>query len=280
MQIASVETIQDDRCFIELYRDPFNKRLRIDDYRGDVNTIIEKVEALSILPVTEKIIFKARYEHMAIFFEHGYVLEGKIQHYFCGSDAWFFCKYLVNDRKNSLHWQKEDDMVKSIQKMSVLENMNPLLSQYELRKLTQHDASELATLYQTVFQIYPTPLNDQDYVKKTMEDGTIYYGCLSNGKLVSAASAEVNHFYKNAELTDCATVVEHRKFGLMKYLLCSLEMELKNNGVFCIYSLARALSFGMNAVLHQLGYKFQGRLTNNCYIYDKLEDMNVWVKEN
>jgi beta-lysine N6-acetyltransferase len=38
------------------------------------------------------------------------------------------------------------------------------------------------------------------------------------------------------------------------------------------------LSFGMNAVLYQLGYNYCGRLMNNCYIYDKLENMNMWVK--
>ena len=97
--------------------------------------------------------------------------------------------------------------------------------------------------------------------------------------IVSAASAEVNSQYHNAELTDCATLTNHRKFGLMKNLLERLEAELKQNGIFCAYSIARAQSFGMNAVLHQLGYAYRGRLMNNCYIFDKLENMNMWVKD-
>lgn len=65
----------------------------------------------------------------------------------------------------------------------------------------------------------------------------------------------------------------------MKKLIFLIEEELKNNGIYCVYSIARALSFGMNAAFHQLGYTYQGRLTNNCYIFDKLEDMNIWVKD-
>jgi beta-lysine N6-acetyltransferase len=111
-----------------------------------------------------------------------------------------------------------------------------------------------------------------------MQDGTIYYAYFHQGEIVSAASAEINDFYKNAELTDCATLPEHRKYGLMKMILQELEVELKRRGVFCVYSIARSLSFGMNAVLYQLGYAYRGRLMNNVYIYDKLENMNMWVK--
>lgn len=278
MQIPAVQLVEEEGFSIELYNDPFNKRIRIDDYRGDVKKIILKVEEYATTSLTEKIIFKVRHEHLAIFLEKGYVLEGRICHYFRGSDAWFFCKYLSIERKKSDHWLTEDKIISNIQIMEVINEGIHLPPQYQLRKLDETDAVGLAYLYQTVFQIYPTPLNDPNYIKKTMEEGTIYFGYVINDKVVSAASAEVNDFYKNAELTDCATIKEHRKFGLMKQLLRHLEMELMKNGVYCVYSLARALSFGMNAVLHQLGFHYQGRLANNCYIYDKVEDMNVWVK--
>jgi putative beta-lysine N-acetyltransferase len=85
--------------------------------------------------------------------------------------------------------------------------------------------------------------------------------------------------YFNAELTDCATLSEHRTFGLMKKLLMKLEAELVKQEIFCAYSIARAQSFGMNAVLHQLRFKYRGRLLNNCYISQELENMNMWVKE-
>ena len=71
-----------------------------------------------------------------------------------------------------------------------------------------------------------------------MAEGTIYYVFFYQGKIVSAASAEVNTFYKNAELTDCATLKEHRKYGLMKIILQELERELTEQGIYCAYSIA------------------------------------------
>ena len=70
-------------------------------------------------------------------------------------------------------------------------------------------------------------------------------------------------------MTDCATLPEHRQFGLMKHLLVKLEEELLAQVIYCVYSIARALSFGMNVVLHQLQYQYRGSLANNCYIFDK-----------
>jgi putative beta-lysine N-acetyltransferase len=100
-----------------------------------------------------------------------------------------------------------------------------------------------------------------------------------DGQIIAAASAEINMEYRNAEITDCATLSSHRKGGYMYDIIQSLENELVSKRIFCSYSIARALSFGMNAVLHKSGYSYQGRLKNNCYIYDKIEDMNVWSKD-
>ena len=48
---------------MEVFVDPFNKRLRIDDYRGDVLKLIEKAEELVTQFKTEKLIILARQEH-------------------------------------------------------------------------------------------------------------------------------------------------------------------------------------------------------------------------
>ena len=52
----------------------------------------------------------------------------------------------------------------------------------------------------------------------------------------------------NAELTNCATLPEYRKHGFMKSLLIKLEEELQEKSIFCSYTIARSLSFGMNAL--------------------------------
>jgi putative beta-lysine N-acetyltransferase len=277
-QTASTLYFEERGYFLEVYLDPYNKRLRVDDYRGNTNLLLEKTEELIAKYKSEKLIIKGRSEDFLSFFERGLQPEAVVDRYFLGSDAQFFSKFYTPERKKNDDWITEDRMIHSIYQLDTFSQKASPPLEYELRPLDESSALELSALYRQVFQIYPTPLHDYEYIKKTMKVGTIYYGFFHEGNIVSAASAEINHFYKNAELTDCATVTEHRQYGLMKILLHALEGVLKSKGIFCVYSISRSLSFGMNAVLFQLGYSYRGRLMNNCYIYDKLENMNMWVK--
>jgi beta-lysine N6-acetyltransferase len=277
-QTASTIYLEESSYFIDVFLDPFNKRIRVDDYRGNVQQILKRIESLVEQQQAEKLIIKGRRNDFLALMENGLQPEAIVERYFLGSDAFFFSKYFTIDRKKNEHWITEDRMIHSIYQLEPIIEKNLPPKEYELKKADENCAAELSAMYRQVFQVYPTPLHDPAYVKKTMEDGTLYYVYFYQGKIVSAASAEINSFYKNAELTDCATLTEHRKYGLMKIILKELERELKNRGIFCSYSIARSLSFGMNAVLFQLGYSYRGRLMNNCYIYDKLENMNMWVK--
>lgn len=277
-QTAATIFVEERDFFLEVYLDPFNKRIRIDDYRGNMGHLIEKAEGLVKQHHAEKLIMKGRSEDFLTLLEHGLQPEAVVDRYFHGSDAHFFSKFYTPDRKRNDHWITEDGMIHSIYQLDARAEKAYPPKEYELKKADESCAAELSALYRQVFQIYPTPMDDPEYVKKTMKEGTIYFAFFYQGKIVSAASAEINSFYRNAELTDCATLSEHRKYGLMKIILHELEGELKKKGIFCAYSIARSLSFGMNAVLYQLGYSYRGRLMNNCYIYDKLENMNMWVK--
>jgi len=277
-QTATTIYLEEGSYFLEVYLDPFNNRIRVDDYRGNTRLLLEKAEELVQQHQAEKLIIKGRSEDFLLFFEKGLQPEAVVDRYFLGSDAHFFSKFYSQDRKRNDHWITEDGMIHSIYQLDPTVEKTYPPKEYELKKADESCAVELSALYKQVFQIYPTPLHDPEYVKKTMQEGTIYYVFFHQGKIVSAASAEINAFYKNAELTDCATLTEHRKYGLMKIILQELERDLKRHGIFCAYSIARSLSFGMNAVLFQLGYSYRGRLMNNCYIYDKLENMNMWVK--
>ena len=111
-----------------------------------------------------------------------------------------------------------------------------------------------------------------------MAAGTLYALIRDGHGLMSAASAEVNRKYLNAELTDCASAEEVQGKGYMRMLLTALESTLKSQGIGCFYTIARSESYGMNKVFHQLGYSFGGRMTNNCIIFSGMEDMNVWYR--
>jgi beta-lysine N6-acetyltransferase len=255
--------------------DFFNKRIRVDMYRGNIVTMLRQIEEIAAIHDFEKIIIKVRNEHVCIFAERAYTIEATIAEYFEGSKMLFMTKYRKDERRNSNHWLVGDDILYDIKKKE--KNRPDELTDYVLREATRADATSLANLYKEVFQLYPTPLHDFSYIESEMTE-TIFYVAEHNEQIVSVASAEMNRADFNAELTNCATLPAHRKVGIMKNLLSKLEEGLINRHMYCAYTIARSLSFGMNCAFYQLGYTYTGRLTNNCYIYDKLEDMNVWVK--
>ncbi|MEK4147671.1 putative beta-lysine N-acetyltransferase [Robertmurraya sp. FSL W8-0741] len=264
---------------MDVFDDPYNKRIRIDDIKGSFSEAIAKAEELAVNSGAEKLIVKGRKEQFVQLLENGYQCEAMIDRFFLGSDCYFCCKYFNNNRRDSNTFVSEDEIVKDVQLLDRNFLLNSPPDEYKLIFVQKEEVEMLAKLYQQVFKLYPTPLHDPAYILKTLDEGTIYVAFKNGNQVVSAASAEINDFYKNAELTDCATLPEHRQYGFMKILLTKLEEKLVAGGIFCAYSIARAQSFGMNAALHQLGYRYRGRLTNNCYIFDKIENMNMWVKD-
>lgn len=270
--------IKQESFYFEAALDHFNERIRVDYYLGNVSMLIKKIEKLAQEYNYTKLIIKARQEHLYSFMEKGYMIEAALKGYFQGSDAFFVTKYNSQDRRNSLYWSKGDEIVEAVLKSDRLKEKT-IPEGYILRRADKKEAQKLANLYGQVFEVYPTPLNEASYVEKTMDEGTIYWIYEIDGNIVSAASAEIDYAQRNAELTNCATLVEHRKHGLMKEIMKRLEQDLVSQSIYCSYTIARSLSYGMNAAFHQLGYMYTGRMTNNCYIFDKLEDMNVWVKD-
>lgn len=279
MNLGKTVVLSEKEYNMTVYLDKQNKRVRVEDYLGSISNVLEEAEKLVESDKADKLIIKGRREHFKQLLEQGFCFEASIDGFFLGSDCVFFSKFFSDERRTSPHWVQEDGIIKSVYHLAEPAQKISPPKDYVLKKMNETDAAGLSQLYKAVFQIYPTPLNDPEYIVKTMKEGSIYYGLVHDGQIVSAASAEVNAFYKNAEMTDCATLKEHRKYGLMKVLLSRLEDELVENGIYCSYSIARALSFGMNAALYQLGYAYRGRLVNNVYIYDKIENMNVWVKD-
>jgi beta-lysine N6-acetyltransferase len=271
--------IEKDRFIARVCFDYYNERLRVDEYRGNVLELSEWIESAVLLDKFQKVIIKAKSEQEEEWLSKGFSLEGEFTGYYNGSNALAMCKYYNNDRRNSSFWLEEDTILRDVQQLPLKNESQPLIDNYKLRLADENDAVQLSELYKRVFVIYPTPMDNPDYIKEMMRSGTLFCIITHNETIVSAASADVNRTHHNAELTDCATLPEFRKYGLMKHLINQLEKELFRRKIFCSYSIARALSFGMNAVFQQRGYRYKGRLANNCKIFDKYEDMNIWVKD-
>ncbi len=266
--------IQTANASVSIYKDPYNKRIRVDDYDGDVDEVLVIISQM-ISGWVEKLIVKSRTKDLAFFLSQGFLEEAHVKGYFSGQDMHFVVKYYSAERKLSKKWHEEQQIIESL---TNLNEGSKIEKPVQISFASPVDAVDLAKLYAEIFLVYPTPVTDPDYIQKNMGAGTIYAYIKELGKIVSAASAEINRKYKNAELTDCATQKHAQGKGYMKKLLLALEERLITEGIKCLYTLARAESVGMNKAFFELGYTYSGRLVNNCNIYSGIEDMNVWWK--
>ena len=140
-------------------------------------------------------------------------------------------------------------------------------------------ANELAGIYSQVFESYPFPIHDPEFIRQSMKNNVIFFGIRNNGKLVAAASAEMDKSWGCAEMTDFATLPEHQGTGAASTLLARMETIMHARGIHTVYTIARAESFGMNIVFAKRQYMFCGTLYNNTQIGGRLESMNVWHKK-
>lgn len=153
----------------------------------------------------------------------------------------------------------------------------PLPVGYRCDLAGPEQAPEISSLMQDCFSVYPAPIS-AERVARAIEEGSSRFRVVRNrvGNIVAAASAEIDHRFRSAELTDCATRADQRGRGLMVHLLGQLVAELE--GHYRLYSLARAGEAGINCVLRKLGFVYTGRLVNNCRMPTGWESMNVWCE--
>ena len=259
--------------FADIYLDPYSNRIRIDNYGGVIEDVLNEIR--NFAPSwTEKIIIKSRSCDRKYFESENFVPEARIPGYFSGEEMYFMVCYLKPERAFGTVVLQGDPFAN----FTIGAKPNQTITSDSVTSLLSSDADAIAEIFIQVFQYYPTPMHQPAYVKETMEQGTIYFGIKHSGKLVSVASAEVNYKFSNAELTDCASLPECAGRGYMQAILQRIQTELLNRNIFCHYTLARAGQPGINKVFFKLGFDYCGILKQNCRIGTGLEDMSVWVK--
>lgn len=274
-------TIEGDGFRAVLFLDHYNQRIRILSYQAkSFEKLVLAVRFLSEANGFDKITVFATHEDWMEFLRFGYVLEAVISHYHRGEDAYVVSKFRSQERLTSAVLMDEILLIERILgERGVREHARPQLpSDVGLRLARPDDLNELVSLYGEIFETYPSPLLHASYLEAILQKDSLFAVCEVQGRIVAAASAELHPEDLAAELTDCATRPEARGRGLMSHLLRRLEKELIARSYICAYTMARARSYGMNAVFHGLGYTFMGRLVNSCDIFGAYEDMNIWVR--
>lgn len=210
---------------------------------------------------------------------NGYVQEAFIpQFYQLQESVCFMAKYLKAARKNDPNPERIKKVLETAKAKAATIDRVELAPQFSFHIATEADIPQMVAVYKKVFATYPFPIHDPQYLKTTMNRNIRYFVICQNEKIVALSSAEIDFEGRNVEMTDFATLPEYRGMGFALYLLYQMETVLKKTDIRCFYTIARAMSYGMNITFAKRGYKYSGTLVNNTNISGQLESMNIWYK--
>ncbi len=258
-----------------VHHGPANDRAYLLKLGGDPSAVAERLEELARQRGYSKIIAKVPEGAGDCFAEAGFRPEGSVPRYYRGEeDVVFMAKYLCPDRRRAQHPETVAQVLAAARKRPA----EPAPMDTPCRKATAQDAEAMAALYRRVFDSYPFPIHDPAYLRQTMEENVVYFGIWKGGAPIALASAEIDPGARSAEMTDFATDPQHRGGGLATALLAAMEREMRLRRIPTVYTIARAVSFGMNLTFAKRGYRYGGTLTQNTQISGSLECMNIWYK--
>jgi beta-lysine N6-acetyltransferase len=226
-----------------------------------------------------KIICKIPSCYKDFFFDHGYMEEAIIPKFYEGKEKAHFLSFYLDPFRQKEEMKEKYQHVQQIAQ-DKRGTFQPSVGSRGIlvKQCTPQDIPTMAALYKTVFPSYPFPIDDTDYLYKTMMDNIDYYCVKKHDQMVALASAEMSHRFKNVEMTDFATLPQECGQGFAGDLLHRMEQDMQEKEIYTYYTIARAISIGMNATFTKQNYHFGGRLPNNTDISGHIESMNVWYK--
>lgn len=242
----------------------------------DVPAIIPAMTRLARRNGYGKIIAKVPEPHADDFGAAGFAPEATIPGYGGGKRNLLFMARFMNDRRG-----REYDPVRvrrTLHAAAVPTDRPSPRPTAEIAPCRASDVDEMSRIYRQVFDSYPFPIRDPEYLKQSLGAPSHYFGIRMNEGLVALAAAEIDSGNRAVEMTDFAVLPEWRRNGFAGALLRHMESEMTLRGMATAYTIARISSPGMNRLFRNRGYLRAGKLTNNTHIGGKIESMLVWYK--
>ena len=259
--------------------------------KKDFPNIIDKLDIMASENGYSKIFAKVPSFARDKFAENGYRVEASIPRSHFGQERIYFMgKYFDISRMF-------DDKIEDINKILDVSRSKENISENKVVKLdlpmgfkyeicNESHISQMANLYGKVFVTYPFPINDPEYIRKTMNENFIYFSIKKDDNIVALSSSEMDTNLQNVEMTDFATRPEYQGKGFALYLLHKMENEMRKRNMQVAYTISRSMSYGINILFAKMGYKYGGTLTNNTNIsvnkdthnLKNFESMNIWHK--
>jgi putative beta-lysine N-acetyltransferase len=229
-----------------------------------------------------KIFAKVKESSANVFYNALYEKEATIPQYYNKKDTAVFLGYYLNEkRKTEKDFTLYENVLKeAIKRSDSAHNLQKsiLPEGFNIRTCKSKDTEKMAEIYKEVFPTYPFPIDDPQYLCKTMEENVVYYCVEYKDEIIALSSSEIDIAAKAAEMTDFATLADFRGHSFSLHLLYNMEKDMKERGIFTLFTIARASSYSMNITFAKMGYTFSGRLVNNTQISGNIESMNIWYK--
>jgi len=237
------------------------------------NATIEVIELLARKQGYSKIVAKIPEDRLALFRNKMFEKEGTIEN--SRYERFFFVsKYLSEKRRHVANM----DEIKDVLKTALTCDPKNESADFTIKVLNEGDIDQQIEIYKEVFKSYPFPIYDRDFIVNTMHDNVTYYGVFDGNSMIATASADLDLKSGCAEMTDFATLPEHRGKGFAVTLLKKMEKDLESKGITSFFTIARSVSYGMNKTFARCGYSYSGTLYNNTNINGEIESMNIWYK--
>ena len=278
MMYDRVETIS--RSVVQ--HGPNNDRVYLMKISDDeqVDFLIDQLHNLTILKRYSKIFAKVPSRFKNIFLAHKFKAEAYVPGLFGGKENGIFFSKYFNAKRGYLS-SAEREVIKEVIALAGQSSDLPVgqfPKGYRFRRLDDTDIPAITGIYKKVFSVYPFPVFDEQYLAEVMHSHVKFYGLEFKGKLIAVSSAEMDSENSNAEMTDFATIPDHRGKNLSYYLLGEMIGEMKEENMKTVYTIARAHSVGMNKTFGRHDFQFGGTLIKNTLIGESIESMNVWYR--
>ncbi len=251
--------------------------MRLDP--ADCPDIITALRDLALARRYTKTFAKVPESLSSLFLDQGYSVEARVPGFFQGQiQADFLAFYLDEKRKIPARPGLIQEVIDQAEKKHGQGLSSDQNGSWRIEPMTRELAEPMAELYARVFQSYPFPIHDAEYLRETMQNHVIYLGARNRETLGALASAEMDRTSLCAEMSDFACLPCFRGHNLSVRLLEAMIFRMNQEGIRTLYSIARSVSYGMNIAFAKTGFCFGGTLINNTHISGGLESMNVWYK--
>lgn len=263
-----------------LQHGPLNDRVYLMKLReADPRFVVETVQRRMETHDYGKAFARLPVDRINEFLAAGYKEEARIPGFYPdGRDQVFLGWFRDSERSQD----PQAELVETIRRESIERQRNaadPVIPDgVILRKATPADVQGMAVVYREVFASYPFPIHDPEWLLETMASHVHYFLAEENGQILAVSSAETDPLLKTSEMTDFATLPVTRGRGFASRLLSIMEVEMQALNYRLFFTIARAVSRGMNFTFARSGYQFGGTLCLNTQISGQLESMNIWYK--